>query len=210
MGVLRFGFRMAGSGELEPECNGSGCTTFDSETADFDDTSSIGLGADLLFHLSPEFRLGAGLWYVPTSAVEVDGDRQETELGSDLSVMLVAEGVFDVGPTTAITLRGQGGLLTLFPGGDLEDAIDQLKDVCSGATTGSCKVNDGPYHGLTIGGGPGVRFALERVALRLDLVFQWYSVGKLMRTEGTGTGGSLDISYGWTGTRFFFAGGLEL
>ncbi len=106
--------------------------------------------------------------------------------------------------------RGQGGLLTLFPGGDLEDAIDQLKDVCSGATTGSCKVNDGPYHGLTIGGGPGVRFALERVALRLDLVFQWYSVGKLMRTEGTGTGGSLDISYGWTGTRFFFAGGLEL
>lgn len=208
VGVLRLGLLVGGSGEIQPECSGS-CAGFDTESTDFDDTSSVALSADLLVHLSPELRLGAGLLYVPSTALEVDGARQEDDLGSDLSAMLVAEGVFDVGRTTAITLRGQAGLIALFPGGELEDGIDELKQIC-GSADGACEVDDGPYAGLTLGGGPGLRFALEKVALRLDLLFQWYRVENLLRTQGDGANGELDVSDTWTGTRFFLAGGLEL
>lgn len=206
--MLRFGIPVGGGGELEPDCSGN-CSSFDGQTADFDEASSMALGGDLLFHLSPEFRLGAGLLYVSGTAVEVDGESRDTDFGSDLSLMAVAEGVFDVGPTTALTVRGQAGLFTLFPGGDLEDAIDQLKDVCNNATTGSCDVDDGPYPGFTFGGGPGVRIALEKIALRVDLLFQWYSVKNLMRVNGQGVNGEIDISYTWSGQRYFLSGGLE-
>lgn len=210
VGVLRFGLRIAGGGELSTDCSGSACTSFGSDSVDFDDKSSMLLGGDLLYHLSPSFRLGAGVNYVPETAVEVDGASSDDDIGSDLSSMLVAEGLFSASPTTEISLRAQAGLILLFPGGVLEDNIDQLKSICAGATTGSCSVDDGPYPGFTFGGGPGVLFKLNKVGLRLDLLFQWYSVKNLLRTEGQGTGGSFDVSYSWTGTRVFLAGGLEL
>jgi len=206
--VVRFALPVGGGGELDPECSGT-CDGFDVDKADFDEASSMALGGELLFHLAPEFRLGAGLLYVSGTAVEVDRESRETDLGSDLSVMAVAEGVFDVGPTTALTVRGQAGLLTLFPGGDLEDGIDDMKRICDNATLDECDVDDGPYAGFTFGGGPGVRIALDKIALRVDLLFQWYSVKHLMRIQGRDAGGELDVSIGWSGHRYFLSGGLE-
>ncbi len=208
--MARFGLRMGGSGELDAECSGD-CSAFDGGSSDFDDATSFVIGGDLMVHLSPEFRLGAGLLFSPDTSIDVDGASEETSMGSDLSAMAVAEGVFDLNPKTAFTLRGQGGLFVLFPGGDLDDAIDRLKQICGSASSGSaCDVDDGPYPGFTLGGGPGLRFALEKVALRVELLFQWYSVANVLRTQGNNTAGSsIDVSYTWRGTRFFLAGGVE-
>jgi hypothetical protein len=207
VGVGRIGFIVGGGGDLEGKCSGSGCGTTGS-SANYDDKSSLVLGADLMGHLGPQLRLGGGLLFAPNTSFEGDhgGD---LDAGSDLSLQVIVEGVFDVSPTVALTLRGQGGGLFLFPGGDLSDAIDSDKSLCDSVPANqTCEVKDGPYVGWTAGGGFGALFAAGTVAIRADLTLQWYGID----TVGVKTsvlGGDVDTTSNFSGNRVILGGGVE-
>jgi hypothetical protein len=117
--------------------------------------------------------------------------------------------VFDVGPQFALAVRGFGGGLVLFPGEDLEDAIDQDKEQCE-LSAGSCDVAEGPFVGWAAGVGFGGIADVGSVGLRADLLLQFHGIElyKLEASDGPG-GGDIEITNHMTGSRFILAGGVE-
>ncbi|MCB9581660.1 MAG: hypothetical protein H6717_31810 [Polyangiaceae bacterium] len=204
VGVAHMGLAIGGSGDTDPSCDGAGCGGSASGNG-YDDESDLVLGLDVLGHLSPELRVGGGFLFFPNSAADFDGEN--VDLGSDLSLLLVVEGVFDVGPKVALTVRGQGGAFFLFPGGDLGDAIDRQKEVCD-AVGNDCEVKDGPYVGWTAGGGFGVLVAAGKIGIRGDITLQWYGV-ETFGVNGSTPVGSIDSSLGFAGDRVLLTGGVE-
>src|SRR5690606_29860757 len=122
--VLRAGFMVAGAGQIREECDGDLCSASGASTADFTDASGPAmLGADLLFHIGPDFRLGPGALYLPKTSWDMDGASRDYEAGSELALLLVGEGVFDLSSKVALSVRGFVGVDVLFPGGDFKDSM---------------------------------------------------------------------------------------
>jgi hypothetical protein len=199
---------IAGGGEAQFECDGSGCLV-DSADNDYDDKSGFVLGMDFMGHVSPSLRLGGGFLFVPATEIEPD-DSDEFELGSDLSLLFIVEGVFDIGPTTALAVRGMGGALVLFPGDDLEDSIDEAKDGCEQieAAGGSCDVTEGPFVGWTVGGGVGAIVDVGAVGLRADLLLQFYGL-VVNEVDVSDISGDVESKTSLVGNRFLLTVGLE-
>jgi hypothetical protein len=212
VGLARIGFVLTGGGEGEQECDGPDaiCAAVGEDRQDYDDESGLVLGADFMGYLTPNLRLGAGLLYVVDSSIQIDGSDQELDLGSDLSLQIVVEGLLDVGPQTALALRGQGGMLLLFPDDDLEDIISLLEQDCETVqgAGGSCDVKDGPFVGWTVGAGFGVVHDIDRVALRADLMLQFYGLSTTGQ-EANFAGDDIETTIGFSGHRVLVAGGLE-
>jgi hypothetical protein len=208
VGLARIGFIVAGAGEAELDCSGAGCPS--AESVDYDEQSGLVLGADFMGHVLPSLRLGGGLLFVPNTEIDVDGG-DEADLGSDLSLQFIVEGIVDVGSTTALAVRGQAGALILFPGGDLEDGIDESKDECEQlkASGGSCEVDEGAYVGWTVGGGAGVIIDVGGVGLRMDLLLQWYGVDVAAVEVDDPLFGHVEQSTYLVGTRVLLTAGLE-
>jgi hypothetical protein len=208
----RFGFVLGGGGDAEQECEGSTpiCNTLNATADDYDDESDPLIGFDLLGHLSHNLRLGAGLTWVTGTSVDIDGVGSQQDLGSDLSLQAIVEGLIDVGPQTAIAVRAQGGAILLIVGGDLENEIEGLEQDCESIETagGSCEVKDGPFLGWTVGGAAGVVHSLGDVALRADFMLQFYA----LRTAGQDVsigGEDVETTFVLTGNRFVLTAGLE-
>lgn len=118
------------------------------DSRDYDDKSGLVLGADFLGHVAPQVRLGGGVLFAPATSVE-DEDGGEGDLGADLSLLGIVEGVFDVGPTTALAIRGFGGVALLLAGDDLEDENADVKEVCR--ETDVCEFDEGSNAAFTFG-----------------------------------------------------------
>jgi hypothetical protein len=205
VGVARVGFVFAGGGEAEAECDGD-CGAFASGDNDYDDESGPMIGMDFMGHVSPKLRLGGGLMYFPTSELDFD-DGGDFEVGSDLLTQFIVEGVFDVSPTVALAVRGQVGAMFLFPDDDLEESIDDTEAACD-ALPGDCDVDDGPYVGFTFGLGGGAIFDVGAVALRADLIFQWYTIN-VGKTDYNGPVTDAELYSNVSGSRLILAGGIE-
>jgi hypothetical protein len=210
--IPRLALLVAGGGELESECEGSGTIVCDgqpSTSIDYDDESRIAFGADILGNLSGNFRLGGGLWFVPSTEIESEGGG-DADWGSDLTLSFIGEGVFDLTPSVALAGRFFAGAMVLFPGDNLDDAADIAETFCNtlGVAGADCEVNDGPFLGPTLGAGIGVIGSLGKVALRGDFLLQWYTLG-LVGFEATAPGGEVEVTTRATGTRFWLSGGVE-
>jgi hypothetical protein len=73
---------------------------------------------------------------------------------------------------------------------------------------GECEVSDGPYLGFTLGAGLGVVGSLGRVALRGDLIAQFYTL-PFVGVDASAVGTSLETTTNSSGTRFWLSAGLE-
>ncbi len=131
-------------------------------------------------------------------------------MGTDLSLLFIVEGVFDVSPKVALALRAMGGPLFVFPSGDLQDDIDDNVDACNDIESagGSCEAAEGPYVGWTVGGGGGAIFDVGNVALRADLLVQFYGIS-LLSVDASGDLGSLEAQNSLNGNRILLMAGLE-
>jgi opacity protein-like surface antigen len=90
----------------------------------------------------------------------------------------------------------------LFPGGDLQNAINDTKNRC----TGTCDVDGGPYKSFTFGLGGGVVGKVsDSVGLRGDLLYQQYTSMDLLKT----TAGGNTVTDNLSGHRFWFLLGVE-
>ncbi|MCB9584479.1 MAG: hypothetical protein H6718_03740 [Polyangiaceae bacterium] len=189
--LLRVGYMVGGSGDLEEE--GSGGKT----KLEYDDISSAVLEFDLLGHLSPGLRMGGGLIALPTSSVHLKGG-SDYDVGSEGALVFIVEGVFDLSPKVALTLRGYAGFDVLNIGGDLKDARESI---CEDQ---DCSWDD-QYTGATAGLGLGLLIPLKSVNLRADFMTQAYSVSGTFASVG-----SAKADHTLSGSRSFLMAGLEL
>jgi hypothetical protein len=202
-----------GSVEEDLDCSATGtafCTPENHAEYDYDDTSGVAVGVDVLGNVSDNLRLGGGLWYAPEARVRNEFD-YEVEWGSDLSLAFVAEGLIDVAEEIALSGRLFAGGIAFFPSGYGADVIDVSEDDCSRlrAEGTRCEVKGGPFLGETLGGGPGVVGAYGRFAWRVDLIAQWYTL-PLFAVEAASSSGTVETSSHAMGTRFWVSMGMEL
>lgn len=213
--VFKMGFTLDGSGDVESECEESGTQTgaCDGPTPNFDyeDDSGLALGADLLFRVGSGLRLGLGSLVVldPKYDLEYGGYKQSLESGLEASLFGVIEGVFPVGQTVGLTLRGQLGLTALFVGEDHGDRIDETRDSCDAAGASRCELNEGPFFGPHVGVGFGVLVDAGSIAFRAELLGQAVRY-PLWRATITEAGTTVESKNDVVGTRSLLLVGLEL
>jgi len=213
--VFRVGFPIGGSGELDYSCNESGTSlglcSGDDPNIDYEDESGLVLGADLLFRVGSGLRLGAGTLVVldPKYKFEAFGDSVKIESGLEASLFGVVEGVFPVGDTVGLTLRGQLGVTALFAGEDHEDEIDDYRSDCEASGADTCEINEGPFFGPHVGLGFGVLVDVGSLAFRAEVLGQAVRY-PFWRTKRSAGGTSLEIEQDIVGTRSLLMLGLEL
>lgn len=213
--VFRVGFPIGGSGEMEYECDESGTNVGacpDSfPNIDYEDETGLMLGADLLFRVGSGLRLGAGTLIAldPKYKLEALGNSQTLESGFEASLFGVIEGVFPVGDTVGLTLRGQLGVTALFAGEDHEDALDDFKSECQASSADTCDLNEGPFFGPHVGLGFGVLIDVGSVAFRAELLGQAVRY-PLWDSKVSSAGTTLEIKQDIVGTRSLLMLGLEL
>ena len=202
--VPRLGLLLGGSGELSGRCDGSDCP--DNKDSDpLEDESGLGVGVTLLGPVTDSIHLGGDLFFVP--GVEHDPDDEDdpdSKWGSDLSVLGVGE--FRVLRSQSVDLfaRAGVGFIVLFPDDDLERLIVSVKDTCEGKGP-YCSVDEGPFIGLTLGGGAGVSVGFEGFRLRVELMLQWLDQ-PVFEAKGADARFTLD----YAGTRGWLVTGIEL
>ena len=205
--VIRGGALVGGGGEMKYECDGSDCNG-GSDDHDFDHKTAFMLGADFLFTVGSVVRLGPGLQIGTNMEVEPDGSSEDYEIGSDVSMNFVLEADFPVGDRVWIGPRGQVGGTILIPSGDMEDTLEENKEMCEDYDFDNCDVFDGPHLGVNLGLGAGVIFAAgESVRLRADLMIQPYLIH--MFTWDPGNGFDREVTHTISGTRTYIMGGIE-
>lgn len=206
--VPKLGIGIGGSVEREETetCSASysGCDA--PKKDDWNDSSSVMLGVDALYGVTPTLRLGVGAQYVPSRTA----DSGDIEVGSDLSAFGVAELVIEASPSLALALRAQAGGVLLFPGGDMQEDIDAELESCNSMQTGRCEVGEGPFPGLTYGFGAGAIAPMGNMTVRVDALYSAYSIDRLRETEDLGAGGSKEEREKVTGHKIWLTAGLEL
>jgi hypothetical protein len=202
---LRGGLLLSGDGDFKIECDGDCGDTSDEESVD--DVSGLLLAGDVLFPAGKNIDVGFGLMYVTKTELE---ERDEFELGSDLSAVGIGQLRVPLQPKMAFAGRALGGLLVLFPGGELEDSIDAMKDVCDEApASATCDLDEGPYLGFTLGASGGIRYHTGQVVLTADLLLQYINIFNMLDTEVAEGGQSIETWIDYAGTRFWLVAGVE-
>lgn len=210
--IPRVAFLVSGAGDLHHDfdCSpGAGCAS-DASAFEFDDQSLLMLEVSVLYQLLSELRLGLGALVVPSKRVELSGGVDDSRMGTELSPLLVAEGVF--GSELAGVVRGFAGLNLLFPNGALENASDELDAMCGGlreAPGVSCELHSGPFLGWTAGVGIGLLRELNAFGVRADLVLQYAATPGPSFEASDAAGESVREALSLSGTRFWLGGGVE-
>jgi hypothetical protein len=212
--VLSLGLRIGGSGELKYDCESSGngsCGGLTGGNVDYDDTTDFLFEADLLFRVVPKFRLGLGIAWLPSPAIEPD-TLNEQDSGHEFDATVVGEGVIPVAPTVGIYLRGQVGASILVAGNDHEDFIDGFKAACTAANPpgATCEGSKGPFVGPTFGFGVGALVLVgDAVGLRAGLAVQFVNT-PYAKNKVTNGASSVEETFSLSGNRIFLMVGAEL
>jgi hypothetical protein len=122
----------------------------------------------------------------------------------------VIEGVF--GAEIAGAVRGFVGPNILFPGGDLERAMDDMEDACFMASTqlATCKTSFGPFAGFSFGAGAGLLAQVnEVVALKIDMTVQRIAFSGPEVDITTQDPRSYHVEVSWSGMRYWLGAGDE-
>ncbi len=187
--VARVGYLLAGKATLDADCRvSSALGDCRLEERDTDDTSVLLVEADALYSPAPGFRLGLGVMWAPLAAVDDTKDARDT-LGHEVSFVGILEGLVPVSERVTFTARGHGGIATLFVGGDLGEAIDDLNVACGPlrGAGGSCEASEGGGVGFTFGLGAGFTFDTGPLGIRADLLAQSVSYRLAETREALGT-----------------------
>ncbi|MBI5537385.1 MAG: hypothetical protein HY898_31975 [Deltaproteobacteria bacterium] len=209
----RVGFILTGETDIESKASYSGMSTSSSShSVSSDEKSLFVLDLDVLYAFTPKWRAGLGIWFTPSTRFEYGG--ATSKMGSDLSLVAIVEPVYPVSTSVALLVRGFAGMAMLIPGGEFQDSIDRHKSSCTGGSASAdCNISEGPFPGWTLGGGGGMILSSGSVRPRIDLIFQYYSIGGYEEGRSYPTYNNNRYSSqeedAVTGTRLMFTGGLE-
>jgi hypothetical protein len=152
--------------------------------------------------------LGPGLFYVFPSGIDIK-DGGKSDVGSDLSLDFIFEVAPRVGPAIWLVPRAQVGFTALFPSGDLDTFLTDMKNACNDRGDSGCDSLSGARPGVNGGLGFGALFAVsDSVRLRADLLGQLYVVS-LYSANAPASFGGAHVSRAVGGSRFFLLGGVE-
>lgn len=198
--VLRAGM-YTGNGTSTASCTGSDCAD-ESNEVPYDDVATPAFMSDVLFNLNLDgsVRVGGSLGVVPFMKIQdLEG---ESDMGALFSIGAPAEMLVEVGPKATFVLRVQLDALVLVPGGELEEAANDISNTC-----GQCKVDGGPYFGMAGGIGAGFMAETGSTRLRADVMFQGYSI-KTLHTEYRTLDADIDLTF--AGLKVVAMAGIEL
>lgn len=207
----RLGLTVGGATHLGVECEETGdlgCGTFG--IRDHKEASGFAVAADALYGLIPELRLGATLMWLPQAKGDAGGEIRR--LGTEVQLQAVAEGVFDLVDSLAVTVRVQGGGTVLAPTGFVDDVVKGAQDDCELARDAGvdCTVHDGPYFAPVYGGGAGILVQTKGAArLRLDFLFETQTL-PLYEQKAASDGGTVQANVTMDQSRFWLFGGFEI
>lgn len=208
----RIGGIVSGGATASTECTGSGSYSCSADATHgdrkFDALGSAAFALDILIAPTRGFRFGVGTQFVPSTKFEKDG--VGLDAGKDLTVVGIIEPVIPLGSRTGLAVRGQGGFLMLFPGGDLDAMASDAKDQCYGfrLSGASCSVDKGPYKGWTAGGGIGLLQVVGKTRLRGDISYQFLKTSTVSQKVSSGEG-SGESTVALQASRFVLTAGLE-
>jgi len=163
-------------GRGNPFCNPLLDTT--DQDASHHDTSSLLIGADLLYHVTPQLRIGASALWNPNTEVEFTSSVATAvpfKMGQELALDATLEHVFADNKTGSLFYRFMIGPSLLVAGGDLENAVKDQKDACR-TLLKVCEFDSGIFPGYNLGAGLGALFPMGGSALRTDLLLNYVSV----------------------------------
>jgi hypothetical protein len=201
--VPKLGILTSGSGDTNTDCsaNPGVCAAVSPGSLSLDDHSDFSLGADLLAVAGTNLRIGGGLTYVTSSKYSYRGVTETA--GTDLALVGIAEGVFPVSPIVSLAVRGQAGVMFLFPGGYLKDQQNQYKTQCA---TAGCSVSEGPFPGFTWGIGGGAIVDVGPLGIRGDLLYQGINSLGFQKVSG----GGIDATESYSGHRLWLLLGADI
>lgn len=205
--VPRLGLVAYGAGEDKLSCSGD-CAGFAGTDNGYQHKPAFSMGVDALFGIGRYLRLGPSFEYTFTNAVDLSG-RGSFDVGSDFTLNGAVEGVLPLSPRADIHARFEGGLLALGEGNDLKRYLDVLRtDLCSPGE--SCPISEGLHVGWNVGVGVGGGYRVhEHVRVRLDLLFQYYSL-ELYTLDARLLGHDIQAYETLSGGRLFLSAGAEI
>ena len=182
--VPRVAVPLGGSGDDDHGCsstgpasqNGYSCANLGTQS--IDDKTGFTFGADVLFHLAPNVRLGVTTLYATETKYQFRG--ASLKLGSDLTAAAVLEGVLPLSSSFALSARAMGGANFLFTGGDYTTALQAERSECPNGTlvapgsigTTRCSIDESRHTTLTWGVGAGALVNIGPANLRIDFLYQ--------------------------------------
>lgn len=187
--VPKLGVALPGGGslKLKDTCSGSLCDNNDEgeETIDFDgEGADLVLGGDVLFGLTDLLYVGPGLGIVMGTELQDEDASTTSEIGTTFNLDAILEARFRVSEDLTIPVRGQLGMLLLKKSDELDEAMDDLEEICEDL--------DGPGEDCRVGGplgmhlalGAGLAYNVGTVKLRGDFLYSydWLRLMKLKQS----------------------------
>lgn len=139
------------------------------------DSSSVLVGADLLYHATPSLRVGGSALWNPASEISVTDSSAPFRLGAEISADVTLEHVFAESKSTGLFYRVMAGPTLLLTGGDLEVAVEREKKLCRELLK-LCEIDSGPFLGYNVAAGIGALFPVDKSALRFDLLLNYVTL----------------------------------
>jgi hypothetical protein len=206
--VLRLGLLAYGRGEEKNGCSGA-CTGFAPDNASYSHGPALGIGGEALFTVFRQWRFGPSLFYVLPNHVDIDGASGGFGIGSDLTLDAAAEFAPRIARHFRILPRIQGGLLVLFPDGELKSSLEAVRTYCPSNVARGCGSLGDTVVGWNLAVGAGALYSvLPHLRLRVDVLAQYYSVG-LYDIGASLLRNSIDVSERLSGARLFVTVGAE-
>ena len=211
--VPRLGVLLRGDAHFDESCTSSGDLACVPEPgASYADTSTVGLELDALYQFLGPFRFGAALGWVPS--VVYEASTSQRRFGMELTGGLILEASVPVSKRVSVIARVQGGPTLLIPGRDLDDEAASAQRDCDAVSAQgvSCRVETGPYLGMTYGLSAGASYRLEPLGglqFRSELAYQHYRIDTIHQTAST-PNGHVDGDIELYGSRIWLVTGVEL
>ncbi len=141
------------------------------------DTSPLLIGADLLYHVTPQLRIGASALWNPNTEIEATTSVGSVpfKMGEELALDATLEHLFADSKTGSLFYRVMIGPSLLVAGGDLANGVKDEKDACR-TLLKVCEFDSGIFPGYNLGAGLGALFPMGGSALRTDLLLNYVSV----------------------------------
>lgn len=151
-----------------------------------------------LIRVGGSFYLGATLGYHTSNAFTNKLNGKTNDFGADISIAPTVEWSPAISEQMTLALGVRVGAFAVLPGGDLENELVDMRSACTKirAAGGGCTVEEGPVWDSQVTLSAGLRYRLERMALRAELAFQAQSARDMISLKA----GSGSTDYEFTHT----------
>ena len=176
-------------------CSGS---SFSIDSVDFKGDHGPIVEGFALARVGGNFYLGLTLGYHASNAFTNKLTGKSIEVGADVSIAPTLEWSPAINEKMSLAFGARVGAFAVLPDGDMGNEVLDMQSACSdlrGLGLG-CVVEDGPVWDAQLSLSGGLRYHLQSIVLRADVVFQTQSAGDMVSMKAGS--GSTDYEFSHT------------